>query len=61
MFRPADDAQQGWPIKRLAVLLLVALAVRVGLSLALPINLDALPDQIEYLDLAKSVWAETAS
>ena len=37
------------------MLLLVALAVRVGLSLALPQNLDALPDQGEYLELARSV------
>ena len=54
MFRPADERER-WPLKRLAALLLIALGLRVGLSLALPINLDALPDQIEYLDLAKSV------
>ena len=56
MFRPADDdAPTTTPWGRLAAVLLVALVLRLGLAFALPADIDALPDQGEYLQLARSL------
>ena len=57
MFRAAED-DEGLPLRRLALVLLVALALRAGLGLWLPADaafIQALPDQVEYLQLADSV------
>src|SRR5688500_13344209 len=57
MFRAAEDHERlpaGW----LALVLLLALSIRVGLGIWLPADrvfIDELPDQAEYLQLADSV------
>ena len=57
MFRSAHDAE-GWPAKRLAVLMLIALGLRLGVGLWLPSDrafLERLPDQVEYLEIGSAV------
>lgn len=57
MFRAADD-QQPAPWKMLALVLGIALGVRVALGLFLPAGeafIEQLPDQAEYLEIARSV------
>ncbi|MEM7808980.1 MAG: glycosyltransferase family 39 protein [Planctomycetota bacterium] len=50
-----DDRKPLWPW--LLGVALVAVAARIGLGLIVPADIDALPDQREYLDLAASIRA----
>ncbi len=57
MFRAAED-HEALPRKRLGLVLVVALALRLGLAFYLPADeafVQQLPDQVEYLELARSV------
>ena len=59
MFRPAED-QQREPLLPLALVLGVALGVRLAVGFFLPADqafIEQLPDQAEYLQIAKSVLA----
>lgn len=59
MFRAADDRER-FPAVWLALVLLVALTLRVGLGIWLPADqsfIEELPDQAEYREIADSVLA----